>query len=73
METSRCGVCVCCVEGFGVRSRVPFCNLMHSTFWWCIWGLQLSSNPNNNIAFVRCRTEVRHLLRLRKTTEAQER
>ena len=31
METSTCGVCGCCVEGFGVRSCVPFCNLMHST------------------------------------------
>ena len=54
-------VCVCCVEGFGVRSRVPFCNVMHSTVWWCIWALQLSSNPSNHFAFVHCRTKVRHL------------
>ena len=36
-------------------------------------GLHLSSNSKGNIAFVRCRTEVRHLPRLRKTTDAQER
>ena len=40
---------VCGVESFGVRSCMPFCNLMHSTVWWCIWGLQLSSNPKNTL------------------------
>ena len=56
---------VCVVSKASVCDHVPFCNLMHSTVWWCIWGLQLSSNPSNHFAFVHCRTKVRHMSCLR--------